>query len=95
MTPAELKGAAEVLGRLADAIAVHVDMTKRVEIPFEWDFFVAIQTLLAKTEWAGRFCWHLPSRSTGGRYTLSVDISPLPTRHRCGTCGGTGHIEVA
>lgn len=87
MTPTHLKGASEILGRLADAINSAPKGTKRVKIPIDKIYYSALQELLCKTEWDNRFCWEF-----GNPTNLSVDISPLPIKLVCKSCSGLGFV---
>lgn len=85
----ELKGASEVLGRLADNLDKK-DARGYVRIPFKKEFFGALQRLLDGTEWKGRYCWEL----TGGHdVMLAVDTNPMPVMVRCKHCDGKGIVE--
>jgi hypothetical protein len=88
ITPEELKGAIEVLGRLADRID-KPDAQGRVRIPFQKSYFAAIQKLMKGTEWNERYCWEDGVNGV----MLSVDVRPPPVRTICGYCNGKGTIE--
>lgn len=89
ITREDLKGATEILCRLADNLH-KPDAQGYVRIPFQKKFFGTIQKLMKGTEWEGRYCWEL----TGGcDVMLAVDVKPLPVMVRCRHCDGNGIVE--
>lgn len=86
----DLKGATEVLSRLADSLN-KPDRDGYARVLFEKKYFGAIQKLMKGTEWEGRYCWE--TKGDGWRVTLAVDTKPLPVMVRCPHCEGKGIVS--